>query len=101
QAYGSVNLPGALLAPTLLAVPLAAALLRGSGRCSIVAACSAAGVAVPVAVMLRVIVEVAADPTSHNLWPFEIVLAALLGFPLALLGAMLGAAFGRPLDVRT
>ncbi|MGC1728146.1 MAG: hypothetical protein WA747_02060, partial [Steroidobacteraceae bacterium] len=29
-------------------------------------------------VVLRVIVGVAADPTSHNLWPFEILIAGLV-----------------------
>lgn len=31
-------------------------------------------------VALRIIVDVADDPTSHNLWPFEIVIAGLASF---------------------
>ncbi len=45
----------------------------------------------PLAVVLRVIVEVVADPTSHNLWPFEIIIAGILTGPTALLGAFLGS----------
>lgn len=38
------------------------------------------------AVLARVAVEVAADPTSHNLWPFEVVIAGFFGVTAALLG---------------
>lgn len=39
------------------------------------------------AVMGRIIVEAIIDPTSHNLWPFEIVIALAVSFPSAFLGA--------------
>jgi hypothetical protein len=38
------------------------------------------------AVMGRVGVETSRDPTSHNLWPFEVVIAGSIGFAGALLG---------------
>jgi hypothetical protein len=47
------------------------------------------------AVMLRIIVEVAIDPTDHNLWPFEIVLTMLICFPSALCGAWLSRLIAR------
>lgn len=47
--------------------------------------------AVPTAVMLRVIVDVARDPSTHNLWPFELVLAAGPGLVAGLMGAATGA----------
>src|SRR5688500_11230611 len=31
---------------------------------------------VPVAVLARVVVDAAKDPTSHNLWPLEFIIAA-------------------------
>lgn len=37
-------------------------------------------------VVLRIVVDTCRDPTSHNLWPFEIVIWAGLG--LAFLGLM-------------
>jgi hypothetical protein len=40
--------------------------------------------------MVRVVRETSVDPTSHNLWPFEIVIASGLGFPAAFAGAVLG-----------
>lgn len=36
-----------------------------------------------------------ADPTSHNLWPFEIAAAMLLGYGGAVPGALLGTLIGR------
>ncbi len=61
------------------------ALLRGAGV-------AAGG---PLAVVFRVIVEVIADPTSHNLWPFEIVIAGILTGPMSLLGAFIGSLIRR------
>ena len=41
------------------------------------------------AVMLRVSVETSADPTSHNLWPFEVAIAGGIGAVGALAGVLL------------
>ncbi len=56
-----------------------------------------AGVAVGAmaAIIIRVIVDVVADPTSHNLWPFELVIASLFIVPSALLGAAVGVVVRR------
>jgi hypothetical protein len=35
------------------------------------------GAGLPVAALLRVAVEVAKDPTSHNLWPLELVMVGI------------------------
>ena len=40
--------------------------------------------------MARVIVDVARDSTSHNLWPFEIVFATAIGIAGAFVGALIG-----------
>lgn len=47
------------------------------------------------AVMGRVLVEVIADPTDHNLWPFEVAVAAGVGFGSGLVGASAGWLVGR------
>lgn len=49
----------------------------------------------PVAVFARIVAECSLDPTSHNLWPFEIVLTLFVSAPLALLGAAAGAGLDR------
>jgi hypothetical protein len=48
------------------------------------------GASVPAAVMARVIYDGASDPTSHNLWPFEIILASGPGLVAGLAGALAG-----------
>jgi len=37
----------------------------------------------------RIVVEVAADPTNHNLWPVEIAIALAIGFAGSMVGALL------------
>lgn len=42
------------------------------------------------AVMLRVIYDTTfIDSTSHNLWPFEVIIALMIVFPASLIGALL------------
>lgn len=41
------------------------------------------------AVLMRIIVEGIQDPTSHNLFPFEIFITMILSFPPALIGSWL------------
>jgi uncharacterized membrane protein YfcA len=38
------------------------------------------------AVLGRVVVETARDPSTHNLWPFEIVIAGGIGLAAAIVG---------------
>ena len=91
MAYGKVKLPVALVGPGLL-VPVGAALLLCASRvASLHKVLLVMGATVPAAVCLRVARDVAADPTSHNLWPFEVVIASFVGFPCALAGAIVGS----------
>lgn len=39
-------------------------------------------------IAVRIVVDTQADPTSHNLWPFEVFLSSILS--LAFLGVLLG-----------
>ncbi|MEO8359759.1 MAG: hypothetical protein ABI672_06990 [Vicinamibacteria bacterium] len=43
-----------------------------------------------IAVLGRVAVETAKDPTSHNLWPIEVAIAGFFGLVSGLLGVALG-----------
>ncbi|HEY8509133.1 MAG TPA: hypothetical protein VIL32_12290 [Steroidobacteraceae bacterium] len=91
--YGKVNLPNAIMGPQLLivgAVTLVAFMFRTAPfKKTLILFASV----LPCAVMLRVIVEGVMDPTSHNLWPFEIVIAFGVGLvclvPAALIGSLL------------
>jgi len=47
---------------------------------------------VPVIACVSVAKDTAADPTSHNLWPFELVLAAISGAVVVVPALLLGLA---------
>jgi cytochrome c oxidase assembly factor CtaG len=82
--------------PGLLVVGVAAMILRSLGMVRFWRGAFIMGLAVPAAVMVRVIVEVARDSTSHNLWPLEIVIAWVVGSACALAGVMLGSVLRWP-----
>ena len=56
--------------------------------------------AVPAAVMARVVVDTMRDPTSHNLWPFELVIAFMVGLAGTVPGTLLGSVLRRMLGKR-
>lgn len=85
--YRQVNLPDALLGPGLAVVAVGALLLCALRLAPFGVALLAAGGAVPAAVFVRIVVEGFRDPTSHNLWPFEMIIAVLVGATVAAAGA--------------
>ena len=89
--YAKVSIPNTLMAPGLVIVVLCAALARFAGKHSFFASLLVVAVAVPAAVMARVTVETSTDPTSHNLWPFEVGFAWLVGLLASLVGVVLGS----------
>jgi hypothetical protein len=89
--YADVSIPDTLMGPGLLVTALAAAVVRFVGKHSFLASLLVVALAAPAAVMARVIVETAQDPTSHNLWPFEVFLAWMAGLLAALAGVLLGS----------
>jgi hypothetical protein len=98
--YDQVSLPNSLLGPHLVLVVAATAAARLWGGAGFFMATLAVGASAPAAVMARVITDTAKDPTSHNLWPFEFVLAAFVGLACATTGSLLATfcamAFKRP-----
>ena len=98
--YSQASLPNSLYGWSLAVVFVAAAALPWLCGARFRTACLAAGGAVPAMVLARVIVETAIDPTSHNLWPFEIVIAAMVGLVVAAAGALLGTLARRALGER-
>ena len=61
----------------LAALPVIA--LRAMGVAPFLLSAAVSPAALAAAVMVRVAVDVARDPTSHNLWPIEIVIAVVVG----------------------
>ena len=88
--YNKLNLPNALLGPQLIVVIAAAAVVCAMRSASFRDSVVIVGASVPAVVLLRVIVDVALDHTTHNLWPFELVIAIFLGGACSVVGAAIG-----------
>lgn len=88
--YNSVGLPNSLFGIGIVVVLLLGPALRVLAPVGLWQATLTLGLAAPSAVFARVLVETTLDTTSHNLWPFELVIAALVGFPLAFIAALVG-----------
>jgi len=93
--YHQVNLPSALISPGLVLVVMAAVLLRAWLGTPFWKTVRFMGSTLAAAVLARVIVEGLSEPSSHNLWPFELLIALLLGFACAFSGAVLGNLMAR------
>lgn len=89
--YAKVSIPTTLMAPGLVAVALGAAVARFIGRSGFLATLVVVALAAPGVVMVRVAVETAQDPTTHNLWPFEVFLAWMVGLLASLAGCIIGS----------
>ncbi|MGH6893158.1 MAG: hypothetical protein ACREEP_12945 [Dongiaceae bacterium] len=89
--YNEVNLPDSLLAAGMVVVVVAALALRVRAIAPIWKVTAIVGASAPAAVLARVTVDVANDPTSHNLWPLEFIIALLMGLVAALAGALTGS----------
>lgn len=93
--YRDVSLPNALPTPGLIITGLAAFAICAFRVSGFWKAVGIVGAAVPSAVALRVLVEASIDPTSHNLWPIELVIAGFVGVACAGVGASLGVGTAR------
>lgn len=89
------SLPRDVWGPGLLVGALLAAAACAFARTRPWAAGLAVAAAVPAAVMARVVHDTLRDPTTHNLWPFELVLAAGPGILAGLGGALAGTVLAR------
>ena len=93
--YAQVSLPGAVWGVGLVLVAGLAALPRILSSTRLWPTTLIVGASVPAAVLTRVVYDTASDPTSHNLWPFEIILAAGPGLAAAFIGAFAAGLFAR------
>lgn len=89
--YHQVYLPSALMSPGLVLVVIAALLLRAALLMPFWKIVRFMGSTLAAAVLARVIIEGIRDPSSHNLWPFEVAIALILGFACSLAGAAVGS----------
>lgn len=99
--YSKVNLPDALMGAGLVLLFAATVLTRFYAGRSLMRVVLVMGAVVPAVVMARVVVDVLRDPTSHNLWPLELIIAMMAGGIVSAAGALLGSAFLRLSGNRT
>lgn len=88
--YRAANLPNSLYGPALAFIVLAAAITVALHMMKLGKTVALFSATLPAVVMLRIIIETASDPTSHNLWPFELIIAGALALACALPGALFG-----------
>ena len=93
--YAQVELPGDIWGWGLVVVSVVAFACRAFLGTRAWLTALVAGSAVPAAVFARVVVEGIQDPTSHNLWPLELILSAGPGLLAAGVGALAGALLAR------
>jgi hypothetical protein len=91
--YAKLSLPDPLYGTGLLLVGVLSAAARACCKARLLAVIFTVGAAVPAAIFVRVVVDAAKDPTSHNLWPFEVIIAAMVGGLCASAGALAGSLF--------
>jgi len=89
--YAKISLPSTLYGTGLLVVGILAAAARAFGKARLLAVILAIDGAVPAPILARIAVDTAKDPTSHNLWPFEFIIAAVLGVLCSSAGALVGS----------
>lgn len=93
--YNTIKLPYALLHPGLFVAAAAALLLCMYRLASFWRSTGMVTLSVGASVFARVLVDGMRDPNSHNLWPFEVVIALVVGFACALPGAIVGSLIAR------
>ena len=89
--YSRVSLPGSLMVPGLLIVVVSACLLAAYGVARFRTVFLIHAASIPAVVFLRIVMDGLADPTSHNLWPLEVVIALGMGLLAASAGALTGS----------
>jgi hypothetical protein len=89
--YAKVSLPSTLYGTGLVVVGVLAAAARAVSKARLLAVILAVGAAVPALILARIAVDTAKDPTSHNLWPFEFIIATVIGVLCSSAGALVGS----------
>lgn len=87
--YDAASPPIAVTSVALATAAAGLALFRPGVRWQIGAG-AGVGVGLLIVIVAQIIVDTNRDPTSHNLWPFEIPIALVIGLPPAILGVLLG-----------
>ncbi len=79
-----------------VAVSIAAGAVSYASPLGVMRSAVPVALGVPAAVLVRVVVESAQDPTTHNLWPLEVMLSLAVVVLPAFGGAYIGDRLQRP-----
>ncbi len=91
--YNDINMTeSSLLVQWSLSVGAAALMISALSPLGPFKSAVITGIGLPLAVFVRVITDGFADPTSHNLWPLELVIACVVAILPALIGSYVGFA---------
>jgi hypothetical protein len=94
-AYNQTSLPSGLYTFGLLLVAAAAAVLQVVQPSRWRSTLPILALAPVATVVVRIALDLARDPTTHNLLPFEIVIAGIVGGAVSLAGSAVGWLAGR------
>jgi hypothetical protein len=95
-SYSELNQHNPMYGWGLAVLFVFAAVIRGAGLAGFLSTWATMAAVLPVITMTRVVYDTAIDPTSHNLWPFELVIAVVVGMAVTLVGAFAGTLLARP-----
>lgn len=93
--YSQLTVPDGFFSPGLAVVFAVATLLCMTAKAGFGVSVLVPAVALPAAMMARVIVEGLLDPTRHKLWPLALVIALFLGLLISGAGALIGYLLAR------
>jgi len=87
-SYSNLSLPNSFFGLGVIAVFSVAAAL--AFRFNFIKGLLVPGLVFPAVLMVRVVVEGIIDPGRHNLWPFALIIAVILGLIVTGMGATVG-----------
>ena len=88
--YDELDLPGSLPLFGLVVLAVAAMVLRAGTDTPLWATWGFPAAALPAVIVVRIVMDTSKDPTSHNLWPFELVIGIVVGGFFAAVGVGVG-----------
>lgn len=91
--YSQIALPTSLFGIGLLISLFTGIALRAARLTSFNETALTIGAAIPTVVLIRIVIDLLANPKTHNLWPFEIIIATLSGLIVGVIAAAVGNFF--------
>jgi len=88
--YANIALPNSLIGVGTVVIIIIAVIMQRYGKLSGKETLFACGAAYPAVVLVRIIFETAVVSNTHNLWPIELVISAILGAVVGGVASVIG-----------